>query len=79
MVGYSLTENKSLVVSLNIDAVHPHRAQRGRLPRALDGTGRKRAVRLGKIRTALIFEDGVPHNVRKFGVGTMGALLGTAA
>jgi len=50
------------------------------LPRALDGTGRQKAVRsrLGNLGTAVIVKDGVPYNLRQIGVGEPVGQRGTA-
>jgi len=57
----------------------PPQGPTGRLPRALDRTGRQNAVhtRPGNLRTAVFVADGGPCKVRHFSVGDGRGLWGT--
>jgi len=58
----------------------PPQGPAGGPPRALDGTGRQKAVcsRPGNLGTAVIVNDSGPYNVRQIGVGERAGLPGTA-
>jgi len=76
-------ETRQTIGSISVlNGPGPPQGAAGGLPRALDGTGRQKAVRSrpGNLRTAVIVKDGGPYNVRQIGlgIGERARLRGTA-